>query len=573
MSAEQPRLNWGLTPISWDGARTPEKTALFVLICIAWLVPGLVGHDPWKYDEAVVFGVVTEILRTGDWINFQIAGEPFFGKAPLFVWSAAALAKMLGGILAVHDAARLSAGVFMALTLAFLSRAGMELLGERGMRLSVLMLIGCLGLLIRAHEMTTDLAGLMGSALGLYGAALAARRPVAGGAVVGAAIGVSLLGNGPLPAGMILAMLAVMPAVSPLWRTRRHAATVGMAVAVALPVSALWPIALAYAHPGAFQTWLETATASRWADPVNHDNGMETLYFARLLPWYAWPAWPLAAWALWRGRRSMLQRRELMLPLAAFIAFFLVASLVGDARDANAMALLLPLALLGAAELDSLPRGAASALDWFGMMTFLSIGALLWIGFLAAMTGSPRAAAEWLTREVPGFRYHFSFVASGLAALLTLIWIAVVARSLRSTRRALVNWTAGITMVWMLMMTIGLPLVDQARSYRAVSARLVEQLPQGFHCIARRNLGDAQRALLDYFANITTVPEESPASADCNALLVQAAPLKLPAIDSGWIETWRGSRPGDRHELFILYRRSDARSAPASARPPARSNA
>ena len=566
-------MNWGLTPIAWDGARTPLKTALFLLICVAWLVPGLVGHDPWKYDEAVVFGVVTEILRTGDWINFQIAGEPFLGKAPLFVWVAALLAKTLGGILAVHDAARLSAGVFVALTLAFLSRAGMELLGERGMRLAVLLLIGCLGLLIRAHEMTTDLAGLTGIALALHGAALATRRHVAGGALVGAAIGISLLGNGPLPAGMIVAMLVVMPATSPLWRTRRHAATCAMAIAVALPLVALWPIALAFAHPGSFATWLETATASRWADPVNHDNGIETLYFARLLPWYAWPAWPLAAWALWRGRRSMLQRRELMLPLSAFIAFFLVASLVGDARDANAMALLLPLALLGAAELDSLPRGAASALDWFGMMTFLSIAAVLWIGFLAAMTGSPQLATDWITREVPGFKYRFSFFASGLAALLTLVWIAVVARSLRSTRRALVNWTAGITMVWMLMMTIGLPLVDQARSYREVSARLVDRLPQGFHCIARRSLGDAQRALLDYFANVTTIPEEMAANAGCNVLLVQAAPLKIPAVESGWTEIWRGSRPGDRHELFILYRRDGARAAPPDVRPPARSSA
>ena len=31
-------------------------------------------------------------------------------------------------------------------------------------------------------------------------------------------------------------------------------------------------------------------------------------------------------------------------------------------------------------------------------------------------------------------------------------------------------------------------------------------------CIARQNLGDAQRALLDYFANITTTPVEMPAS-------------------------------------------------------------
>src|SRR5258706_4600624 len=127
--------------IAWDGTRTPLKTTLFLVVCPTWLLPGLVGHDPWKYDEAVVFGVVAEILRSGDWISFRIAGEPFFGKAPLFVWTAALLAKLLGGVLSLHDAARLAAGVYMALTMLFLSRAGHELLGERAVRTSVLLLI------------------------------------------------------------------------------------------------------------------------------------------------------------------------------------------------------------------------------------------------------------------------------------------------------------------------------------------------------------------------------------------------------------------------------------------------
>ena len=555
------------THISWDGTRTPLKTALFLVVCVTWLLPGLVGHDPWKYDEALVFGAVTGILRTGDWVTFHIAGEPFFGKAPLFVWTAALLGKILGGVLTLHDAARLAAGVYMALTLFFVSRAGHELLGERGLRVPVLILIGCLGLLIRAHEMTSDLAGLMAVALALYGMALAQRRAYAGGAVTGAAIGVGFLGNGFMPAGMIVFMLVLLPAISHFWRTRTYAATVCVALAVAAPLLALWPVLLSASGPANLQSWLETAGATRWTDNTSHES-LEALYFARLLPWYAWPAWPLAAWALWRSRRTLLERRELLLPLAAFIAFFLVASVMGDARDANGMAMLLALAILGATELDSLPRGAASALDWFGMMTFLSLAALLWIGFFAATTGAPAAAVAWISREVPGFKYPFSFVSCALAALLTLIWIVVVARSLRTTRRAIVNWTAGMTMSWMLMMTLGLPLVDQARSYRDVSARLASQLPGTFDCIARVGMGDAQRALVDYFAGITTRAIESPSADRCGLVLVQASPLKIPKPAADWEEIWRGSRPGDRHELFILYRRP-----PQSSPPPARSSA
>src|SRR6185503_15174733 len=110
--ATRTRVNWGLTPgrISFDGTRTPTKTALFLIVCLAWLVPGLVGHDPWKYDEAIAFGIVADMLKSGDWIAFHLAGEPYLDKAPLFMWVAALFAKAFGGLLAAHDAARLAAG-------------------------------------------------------------------------------------------------------------------------------------------------------------------------------------------------------------------------------------------------------------------------------------------------------------------------------------------------------------------------------------------------------------------------------------------------------------------------------
>jgi 4-amino-4-deoxy-L-arabinose transferase-like glycosyltransferase len=530
--------SWGMSPIAFDGAPTRLKTVLFLVVCFAWLLPGLVGHDPWKTDEAIAFGAVYEMLQSGDWSLFRIAGEPLLAEPPLFVWTAAALAKMLGGVLAVHDAARIAAGLYMAATLALVSAAAWELMGERAVRMSVLLLIGCLGLLIRAHEMTGDLAGLAGIALGLYGLSLAARRPWLGGALAGLGAGIGFLGNGSTPPLMLGVLALVLPIASPAWRTRRHAGTVAIALACAVPFAFAWPPGLPMAS--------DAASGAIFGAP----------YLLKLLTWYAWPAWPLAAWTIWRARRTLRARTELHLPLAAFAVFFAVLAACGEARDLTAMPLLLPLAILGVAELESLPRGAASALDWFGVMTFFLIGALVWVGWGAALTGKPGIAADFLSKEVPGFQYRFNFVAFALAALLTLVWVVVVARSLRSTRRALVNWAAGITMVWMLVMTLGVPLVDQARSYRALSARLVAALPRGSECIARRGMGDAQRALLHYFANVRTVRDDAPEAARCGALLVQAHPLRIPEAGSGWTEVWRGARPGDRNEIFVLYKRS-----------------
>jgi 4-amino-4-deoxy-L-arabinose transferase-like glycosyltransferase len=483
-------------------------------------------------------------------VTFSIAGEPALEKAPLFLWTAAAFAKVLGKVIPLHDAARLAAGLYVGLTLGFLSLAAHALMGERAVRMAVLLLLGCLGLLIRSHEMTTDLAGLAGISIAIYGLAVAIKRPVPGGAIAGVGIGIAFLGDGPLPLVMLGGAMLVLPLASPLWRTRSHAITVVVALACAAPLLALWPLMLQWRAPAALALWMSNATALGWGG-----DGLGLLYFVKILPWYAWPAWPLAAWTLWRARRTLPDRPDLQLPLLVFVAFLLAISVFGDAREVNAMPLLLPLAILGVAELETLPRGAASALDWFGMTTFFLFAALLWIGWGAAITGSPAFAAAWLQKEVPGFTYKFSFVAFVLAALLTLVWLVVEARSLRSTRRAVVNWTAGITMVWMLVMTLGVPLVDQARSYRELSARMIKAIPGDFRCIARHGVGDAQRALLDSFINLRSVRDDLPMASRCRVLLVQASPIHTPAIDPAWTEIWRGSRPGDRNELFILYRR------------------
>lgn len=542
--------------ISWDGTRTPVKSALFLLVCLAWLLPGLVGHDPWKIDEALALGAVSGMLRTGDWAVPMLAGEPYLDRAPLFFWTAAAFAKVFGGWLALHDAARLASGFFMAITMAGVHGAAVALHGPRAGRIAVLLLIGCLGLLIRAHEMSTDLAGLAGVSLGIAGLAVAARRPWTGGPLLGAGLAIAFLGDGLMPALLVGALALLLPAVGPAWRSRRYGLAVAAGLALAVPLASAWPVILAQRDPALSAEWLSVALATRWAGGATRGALADLAYFTKILPWYAWPALPLAAWTAWRARRSLAARTDLHLPLAAVLLFFVLLSLLAEAREVNAMPILVPLVLLGVAELDSLPRGAASALDWFGVTTFLLMALVLWIGFVAALTGSPEAVAAWLRREVPGFHYPFRFIPFALAALLTCIWVAVVARSLRTTRRAVVNWSAGITMVWMLAMMLGLPLIDQARSYRGVAVRLASAIGPS-PCTIGAGLGDAQRALLDYFIGLRVVSPGNPDAARCDTLLAQVSRSSSPTVDAArWREAWRGSRPGDRTESFVLYRRA-----------------
>ena len=96
------------SPANLRGAlRRAFATLWLIPLALVYLLPGVVGHDPWKQDEAYTFGLVLHILETGDWIVPTLAGQPFMEKPPFFYASAAILASMLAPWLPLHDGARL----------------------------------------------------------------------------------------------------------------------------------------------------------------------------------------------------------------------------------------------------------------------------------------------------------------------------------------------------------------------------------------------------------------------------------------------------------------------------------
>ena len=98
-----------------------QRSLLVALLCLAWILPGLFGRDPWKLDEAHTFGVVYELLQGGSWVVPALAGEPFLQDPPLFYLTAAAFAKLFSFALPLHDAARLATGAWMAAVFAFIT--------------------------------------------------------------------------------------------------------------------------------------------------------------------------------------------------------------------------------------------------------------------------------------------------------------------------------------------------------------------------------------------------------------------------------------------------------------------
>ena len=92
-----------------------------------------------------------------------------------------------------------------------------------------------------------------------------------------------------------------------------------------------------------------------------------------------------------------------------------------------------------------------------------------------------------------------------------------------------------------------------------------ESLPPQYSCIASLNLGEPQRAMLHYFANIITYRVDVPARRrdDCDLALVQGVASEEHVPLGAWRKIWEGTRPGDRVEQYRLY----LRSGPEPAKP------
>jgi len=271
------------------------------------------------------------------------------------------------------------------------------------------------------------------------------------------------------------------------------------------------------------------------------------------LPWLAWPAAPLAAWTVWEARKRIRLEPEFQLLLTGFIVMFAVLSFVPDINDQNAMPMLLPISLLATASLSTVRRGAANALDWFGIMTFALLAIALWWGWAGLLLDNNAKITHWLKDYQPGFDPHFYPIPFWIAVTVTLLWIVLVWRVGRSVRRSLINWAAGVTLLWILTMTLWLPWLDTGKSYRHMVDDLKANLPQKYNCIADVHIGDNQRAMLQYFGDINPRPK---ATRVCDLLLVQGNRIAKPIEDEiGWEKIWEGGRKGDQNERFRLYKR------------------
>ena len=219
----------------------------------------------------------------------------------------------------------------------------------------------------------------------------------------------------------------------------------------------------------------------------------------------------------------------------------------------NLLWLLPPLALLGAARLDGLRRGAAAFINWFGIMTFGLLAVFLWLGFFAMNYGWPAKLAERSAYFSPYYTPDISIMPMVVALSFTPVWLWAITRKHIRGRQAVTNWAAGMTLVWALLMTLFLPWLDAAKSYRPVVAQMDAALPadvrNGSACISVDGSAHTARLAWAQYSPLDLKTD----NAGCAYRLVQMP--RESAAPAGWHAVWQGARPRNKEEGFALLRR------------------
>ncbi len=538
-----------------QGIKLPPSGWVLAGMLALYVLAGMFGRDPWRGEDAIHIGAAWHVFHYNDWLSPDLAGRAF-DEPPLYYWSSALFAKLFGSFLPLHEALRLASAFWIALALGGLYYASRALYGQKNAAASAMLLAGTSGLIIHAHDAQPMLVAVAAYATSLGAFAILERKPLLASCIYGLSLAVCFLGTG---IATTLPLLLISPLI---WAQSQERTKTAQHLLLALAFASLlalpWPVLLFSIEPARFHSWL-----SAEIDPVRQTLLHPSLIgFIAPLPWFAFPTLPLAGWTLWL-KRHQLKAPAQALPISLFLITLLILSISSPAREIPTLLLLPSIALLATQGALSLRRGAANAFDWFGMMTFTLIIALVWLAWSALVLGWPTRLAQRATALQPGFVAHFNVFAVSTAAIISLGWIWLIFTAPRSPYRSLTHWTMGFTTLWLCLTTLLLPWFDYGKSYRPVAEAVARIVPDKASCLAERALTRTQRASFSYFVGIEPSAFDSLAGKKCDWLLIAGDFRKeAPPAGGSWEKIWEGTRPGDRREKFRLYHRKMEQAGP-----------
>ena len=583
-------------------ASRPLTYLIALAILCAWLLPGTLGHDPWKQDETYTFGIVQHMLDTGDLVVPTNAGQPFVEKPPVYDWVAASFAWMFGRYLPLHDAARLASALFAGLTVYYTARVARRAVNAPSwfdLRVigTLALFGGTLVVVKHVHDMMTDVALMAGAAIGFCGlfelvlahlhydgdqdrlSADAARERrhaiLSGAAMFGAGVGVSFLAKGLFVPLVFGATVCAVFALYRACRSRSFAAALGVAALVCTPFALIWPICFYLRSEALFKVWLWDNNVGRFFGFSVAELGSESesrLFVLRTVLSVGFPVAPLVLAALGGGAWQRWRDPRVALPAIFAGVGFAVLQSSATIRELYILPFIAPLALLGMQGTGRLPQRLHTAWDMTSRVLFGSTAALAWIvwSIMSSTTASHASLhrlgrwlpLDWVLPVKPGL------VVAAVLMTVGWLWLLPVFKYTGKWRGAL-SWCAGAVLAWGLVSTLLLPWLDYAKSYRSVFENLGAALNMEWNdgdCMASTGLGESEAPMLEYYTGIEHQPTANTRTTDCTWLIAGSRRnnARMPAGD--WRLFWSGARPGDNDELLRVFVRTPAASPDATAK-------
>ena len=537
------------------------------LICAAYILPSLIGRDPWRNNDLISFGYMNAIAQGHtSWLRPELLGhEPTGGLIPY--WIGAIFIKTLP-FLDAPLAARIPFALLLMAIFAltwhscyYLARTepaqpisfafGGEARPNDYARAiadgALLALIASLGLLQAAHETTPELMQMGGIVFFFF--CLCAAPFKDWGIKICATLSLPLLGlsGAPVIAIVLGTIGAIMCYNSEHQKARKVAPYFIAGLILSIALSSLLT-SIAY-HTSTIAITIYTP-------------GKLLLDFLKTIIWYSWPTWPLMLWSLWSWR-YLWRRRHISAPLVIVIVSISGYFLTNGNKD-YLLYLLPAMAVLAAFAMPTFKRGISALIDWFALMLYTALMIAGWFYWYAMITGTPKTPAQKLLRLIPGFEPSFSITPFIIALSATLAWLAMVrwrtGRHQPAIWKGMVLSAGGVTMCWMMFMTLGLSALDYARSLKPWTQKIEHILQTDQHppaCIATKNLSEMQIASWSWKPGIPLKTE----NADCPYLIVNAPSNHfIPSVDTGrWILHNDGIvfRPSDRtlQDRILIYQR------------------
>lgn len=594
--ARQRLAGWGearpLPGLAASAARPIRGWLLLSLIAV-YSLTGLFSHGPWRGDD--ILGVaLTRVALDGvlGWDSLSLlphlAGDIHAREGPLGAWLAALLllpievaAQLMGGVRLAperfDDLVRLIHALWLTLGLYALWRATIRLAHRREARpvdplgigpdahaygrtlgdCAVLLALACLGTVTRWHEAGPAALSFLLQAGLIWALACAPERPRPSGRFIGALLAALLLTDGietALACGLGLVVVTRVVHViglvrGPLWREIGWTFSLGIGLWIA---ATLW-------IDGAARTgiWWSAQFQFHLQAPWRAINDWA---------WTWWPLWPIVAVLIVQAKRhGLLQLAHIQMLLILLGVIVLVGWTGIGSSVPGQLIPVAPLAILGAFGLLSIPRSLTNLLDWFAVVVFTTIGALIWLYWSAMVFEFPQELAQRLRYFAPGLQSPqpgpievlFGTAVSGL-------WLSLVVWRVRRTGlhlwRPVALSAGGLGLAWILMMALWLPALDVNRGFHPLSDQLnraLEQALPGHSAPTLARWPGAPNACVSVPAGDT--PARLLLLATTSARLGrpgEPCPLRFqtsPAADQR-LEIWSGTRPTDRQgrERYVL---------------------